>query len=144
MKLTVCGTPAPQGSKTRTKFGGLREDNPNTAVWREAVKAAVMLAYPLGSRTDVCLARGPVIVEIEFAMPRPKSAKKGACADRKPDIDKLLRCTFDAMTEMGCWEDDARVVRVTATKLYAGEISLLPIPGALIHWDSIGRSSGCR
>lgn len=137
MKVTVYGTPAPQGSKTRTKFGGMRDDNPNTATWREAVKMAVMAAYPLGSRPDVILARGPVVVDITFSMPRPKSAKKFACADKKPDIDKLQRSTFDAMTEMSCWEDDARVVRVRATKIYAGDPGALGIAGAVIEWEAL-------
>ena len=38
---------------------------------------------------------------------------------RVPDLDKLIRSTFDALTTANVWEDDARVVAVEALKVYA-------------------------
>ena len=141
IKFTVYGCPAPQGSKVKTRWG-MREDNPRTGTWREAVKQAVLMAYPLATRADSVLIRGPVVVHVVFTMPRPKSAKKGALPDKKPDVDKLLRSTFDAMTEMGCWEDDSRVVCVSAWKVFPLQrtstvnhyqyVTGLEIPGAAV------------
>jgi Holliday junction resolvase RusA-like endonuclease len=38
---------------------------------------------------------------------------------KRPDLDKLLRATFDAVTATGrVWADDSQVVKVTAEKLY--------------------------
>jgi Holliday junction resolvase RusA-like endonuclease len=37
--------------------------------------------------------------------------------DKKPDIDKLIRSTFDSMTGV-LYRDDSQVVQVRATKVY--------------------------
>jgi Holliday junction resolvase RusA-like endonuclease len=37
--------------------------------------------------------------------------------DGPPDLDKLLRATFDALTQARVWEDDSRVVWVQACKV---------------------------
>jgi crossover junction endodeoxyribonuclease RusA len=63
---------------------------------------------------------GPVDVDITFRLPRPRSAPKSRTyPDRKPDLDKLIRSTLDGLVESGVIEDDARVVYVSAGKLYA-------------------------
>ena len=132
MIFTVIGTPAPQGSKRHVGNGVMIESSKLVKPWREDVKAAVMLAYPGGARADAVLIRGPVEMEIVFTLRRPKSAKRGALPDRKPDLSKLIRSTEDAMTEVGVFEDDARIVRLIAEKLYQGEPGALGMPGAVI------------
>jgi Holliday junction resolvase RusA-like endonuclease len=63
---------------------------------------------------------GPVELHATFALPRPQSAPKRRWApDRKPDIDKLLRALLDGCTAGGAWNDDAQVVTVAASKVYA-------------------------
>jgi Holliday junction resolvase RusA-like endonuclease len=85
------------------------------------------------------LLTGPVIVDVEFRMPRPKSHYiGGVCRPSKlrmdaprhhavkPDATKLWRSTEDALTGV-IWVDDAQVVDQRVTKTYAdGE------PGATI------------
>lgn len=67
---------------------------------------------------------GPVVVGIDFRMPRPKSLmrKKDPPGEveclTKPDIDNLIKSTLDAMTELGWWGDDAQIVKVQASKYY--------------------------
>ena len=100
--------------------------------WRTAVEQAVMLATPFGSRADAILFRGPVAVDVTFTLLRPKSAKAGARPAGRPDIDKLVRSTFDALTTSGVWEDDGRVVSLIAEKVYVGGLDALPVPGAVI------------
>lgn len=53
---------------------------------------------------------------------------------RKPDIDKLLRSTLDALTEAGVFTDDARVVEFTRlAKVFPGEDpEALDAPGVRI------------
>jgi crossover junction endodeoxyribonuclease RusA len=67
---------------------------------------------------------GPVEVEIDFTLPRPKSARgPNQYPAKRPDLDKLVRAVLDALTDGGAWADDGQVVTLTAGKLYpfAGE-----------------------
>jgi crossover junction endodeoxyribonuclease RusA len=41
-----------------------------------------------------------------------------AFVGKAPDLDKLVRSIFDAMTDAGVWLDDAQVVKVVASKAY--------------------------
>ena len=111
----VEGTPAPQGSKTLigTKTGRPRmiEGSSTTGrnklkAWRTAVTEALRTTDPI---------EGPVHVEINFYMPHLKNNKTTLHAV-KPDIDKLIRATLDAITQSGYWKDDAQVIQITATK----------------------------
>lgn len=96
--------------------------------WREAVKWA---AREIGA-----FVIGPVAVEMVFTWPKPKSAPKTRVTypDRKPDIDKLIRSTLDAIMQAGTIEDDARVVSLSAAKRYPNEgPDALDVPGAVIR-----------
>ena len=127
MTVSVHGEPAPQGSKRYVGNGVMIESSKKVKPWREAVLWAVLQNHPFSGRSDPILIRGPVAVDITFVLPRPKSARKNTFPDKKPDLDKLLRSTFDALKSAGVFEDDARVVDCSATKVY-GEI-----PGAQIR-----------
>lgn len=63
---------------------------------------------------------GPVSVEIDFFMPRPKRLKDRLDVHhaQKPDIDKLTRSVLDALTGV-LWLDDSRVVELGAGKRFA-------------------------
>ena len=136
MIITVHGTPAPQGSKrgfvTKRGHVAMVESSQKVKPWRIAVEYAVLESHPMGSRKDAILFRGPVALDIVFCLPRPKSAKRGARPDKKPDIDKLQRSTFDALKTAGVYEDDSRVVSVTAKKRYVGDYGSMSVPGAMI------------
>ena len=145
IRFDVHDLPAPQGSKRAiVNKGGkvsLIESSRQVKPWREAVKLAALDAY------DYCptALSGPLLVLVDFSMPRPKSHyRTGRNADRlrggapiaparTPDLDKLLRSTFDALTAAGIWGDDAQVVDVCARKTYAG--TTLPFVGARITVD---------
>ena len=121
--FTVAGVPAPQGSKTRTRYG-MREDNPNTRPWRSAVAweatAAMQGSEPL---------TGPLVLEATFYFPRPKAhyhVGKRAGQLRsdaptwhtvKPDGDKLVRAIGDALTGIVC-RDDSQFALGRWRKLY--------------------------
>lgn len=127
----VIGDPAPQGSKAfKGMCGGhavLVEQSKKVKPWREAVIWAVRE----GPRVTM---DGPIHVAIDFYFRRPKSAPKSRqWPDRKPDLDKLVRSTLDALVMGGAIADDARVVCIDAWKFYCGcgEYAF-DVPGAKI------------
>lgn len=142
MTITVYGTPAPKGSKrfvglSKAGRGILIESSKREKPWAEAVKfATIAFANLQDPYKPGVLATGPVNVEMTFTMPKPKSAPKTrrTWPDRKPDVDKLARSTSDALTAAGAYEDDARIVTLTARKVFPGEDpDALHVPGAVIR-----------
>ena len=121
----VPGVPAPQGSKVRTTWG-LREDNPKTRPWREAVAWEAVAARQHGS---LPLMSGPVAASLRFVFPRPKHhyrtgknqhlLKDSAAIwhSTKPDIDKLQRAVFDSLSGV-LIQDDSQIAKVLAEKMY--------------------------
>ena len=78
------------------------------APWRAAVVRATAAAM---NTTGINMIAGPIAVVIDFYLQRPSSApKRRTMPDRRPDLDKLLRSTFDALTTASVIEDDARIV----------------------------------
>lgn len=139
--ITVYGIPGPQGSKRHIGHGVMVESSDKVKPWREAVKWAVREA---GSPKFA----GPVGVLVVFSLTKPKSAPKRRVTlpDRKPDVDKLLRSTLDALTEMQVFEDDARVVDLRGIKEYAGDgyNDALESPGARIWIREIEARAAAR
>lgn len=135
------GTPAPQGSKsamrhrTTGKIIVLESGRKTVLPWRKAVTAA---AKEHGGRVP---AGDAVSVTLHFYLPRPKGhygtgRNAGILKDwaptvptTKPDLDKLVRSTLDALTTAGTYQDDSNVWMVTAVKNYADAIK----PGARIE-----------
>ena len=136
VELVVYGTPAPQGSK---RFMGLKggkgilvESSKAVKPWREAVKSAGIDHWRGAHFAPL---QGAVEVEMTFTLQKPKSAPKTrqTFPDRKPDLSKLVRSTEDALSDAGIWEDDARVIKCIARKVYPNEgPGALAIPGARI------------
>lgn len=115
--VRVAGRPAPQGSKRTGSAGQLLEASPYLAAWRAAVKSAVYGRYreleldPDATKVPGwALLRGPVGIVIEFRL------QTGQRIDSAPDLDKLERATWDALTKARVWEDDGRVVYSHASK----------------------------
>lgn len=146
LTITVHGTPAPQGSKRHVGNGVMIESSQAVKPWREAVKWAAMDA---ASRSVACVVPyvGPVRVQAIFKFPRPKSHyRTGRNAHllrddapeykaSKPDIEKLERSTFDALTDAGVWRDDAQVVETHSTKVYSDT------PGAHLIIEEVAQKS---
>lgn len=108
LHVTVTGRPAPQGSKGHGAAGQLREQSRYLPAWRAAIKKAVYREYkalglPPG---DLPLFRGAVEFGATFWVPADRRA------DSPPDLDKLLRGLWDALTAARVWEDDSRVVAI--------------------------------
>ena len=117
LRFEVPGMPAPQGSKRHVGGGRMVESSKDLPAWRSSVAWAARAAH--GSRAAM---DGPLAMELSFRFPMPASRPK---RDRvrgvkwrtvKPDLDKLCRAVFDALTDAGVITDDARIVQVAAMK----------------------------
>jgi Holliday junction resolvase RusA-like endonuclease len=110
--------------------------------WREAVRSEAVAA--LIDTGDKTAATGPVAVVITFHMPRPRSHyRSGKHADelrpdapeysaKRPDVDKLIRSTLDALTAAGVYGDDGQVAALDVRKMYADtHVARTPV-GAVI------------
>ena len=106
------------------------ESSARVRPWREAVKEA---ARGAGECLD-----GPLVVCMVFTVPRPKSAPRRVVAPATtPDLSKLARATEDAITDVGLWADDARVVeyaRLAKVFPYAhsNDRHALDVPGVVV------------
>jgi crossover junction endodeoxyribonuclease RusA len=83
---------------------------------------------------------GPIELRLGFDLPRPGAhygtgrnagvvkASAPTHPSVMPDLDKLVRCVCDAITDAGLWRDDAQVVSIIAAKRYTNAN-----PGVLIQ-----------
>lgn len=115
----VIGLPAPQGSKTvfngHPVEGGSKTGRENVKAWRQAVAETAHEVWD--GRPPI---NGPVALDVRFILPRPKSApKRNRWHASRPDLDKLLRATKDALKTAGVYTDDGRVASVSMTKTLA-------------------------
>lgn len=139
--VVAYGLPAPQGSKRYVGRGISVESSKQLPLWREDVKQAALKALeenPLWDRTFSTITAHMVFT---FARPRhhyrtgkwSHTLRDGAPVLHhvKPDLDKLIRSTGDALAAAGVFADDCRLARVDATKVYAPLIPGWSPSGAL-------------
>ena len=132
LSFWAAGTPAPKGSKIRTKYG-MRESSKGVRPWEEAVKAAAMDAMDADDEFQP-IEKGGVTLSVTFSFKRPlshygtgknwnrmKNRFAWAYMTRKPDLDKIARSTMDALTEAGVWADDAQVRMLLAEKCWSND-----------------------
>lgn len=128
VSFRVYGTPKPQGSKRHVGNGVMIESaGAALRTWREDVKHAALRER---EALDAPLS-GSIAVQIVFYLVRPQShyrtgenkhllrAAAPVFPHRRPDLDKLLRSTLDAISSAGLWHDDCCAVQVAAAKTYA-------------------------
>lgn len=130
LKFFVAGRPAPQGSKRHVGNGIMVESSKAVAPWRTTV-AWHASQHHIGAPFD-----GPLVVRLEFVMPRPTSLPKKKATPRhtkRPDIDKLARAMNDAMSGV-VWRDDSQIVDQHVSKRYA---ELDEQPGVLVRVEAV-------
>lgn len=125
IRFTVYGTAQPKGSaKAFLPKGWTRpvitSDNRSLKAWEQTVRDRLQRVMAETPRADLdALFDGPVLVALEFHLPRPKSLpKRVTLHTKKPDVDKLARGTVDALNGV-LFHDDSQVVEVRARKVYA-------------------------
>jgi Holliday junction resolvase RusA-like endonuclease len=139
--LVVRGTPAPKGSlravvnkhtgRAMMLPGGSKSNEERLGSWVACVREAA--ANAIGNRDVPPFVGVPLVVDIEFRLARPaghwlKPTKKRPTVELdprapiapmgKPDADKLLRTTWDALTGI-IFDDDARIVDGPPRKRWA-------------------------
>lgn len=125
IEFFVPGHPAPQGSMRAARNGRMFSDNKRTAPWRRDVARFAKLAASIARLEEPCA--GPCEVDLTFLMPAPSYVAKRIALSAglvgripccvRPDVDKLQRACFDAITDI-VWVDDQQVYHVTARKMY--------------------------
>ena len=128
ISFTVLGKPQPQGSMKGFVIQGkdgkkpraiLTSDNSKMKPYRQqvgwsALDARARAGYA-GLFADKHVAVG---VEFKFYFEKPPSiSKKRTNYVVKPDVDKLCRSTFDALTGI-LFSDDSQVIQLIASKHY--------------------------
>lgn len=63
------------------------------------------------------IADGPIQIDVEFVMPKPKRPKNKSYHVTRPDLDNLLKLVLDALNGI-LWNDDAQIFGITAKKRY--------------------------
>ena len=122
IRFTIYGRAQPQGSARLVPVKGydrpfITSDNPKLKSFRQEASSAADAA--MNKARLVMLPRmTPVQLTATFYLARPSSlAKKYEHHTKKPDLDKFLRATGDAITGI-IMEDDSQVWRAVVEKLY--------------------------
>lgn len=137
-RVAVRGIPAPQGSKTRMPNGAMVEASSATGRvklrdWRTAVADAA--AYEVGDPYGHGLWDEPVLIHCRFTFPVAQARAKlcermgSLPMGRKPDLDKLLRSTGDALVLGGLVLRDELITAWIAEKV---EVPPTEFVGAVI------------
>ena len=120
--FTVYATPTPQGSMKAFVRGGkarLTSDNRKLKPYRQEVAGTALSTLEgLGIALPFAGKHVPVQASYTFFLSRPPSIpKKRTLPAVKPDLDKLIRSTSDALTGI-LWADDGQVTNFQASKFY--------------------------
>lgn len=128
LAFTVPGIPVPQGSKRHVGNGRMIEANAGLRPWRaEVIAAAIAAADANKDWVSTGSRRATYALKVGFYFPRPKAhlrttgeVKPGAPVDHgtRPDLDKLIRALFDALTQSGVIGDDSQITRLIGAKQY--------------------------
>jgi len=126
VRIRVVGVPSPKGSKRgflnpKTQQVVVVDNNPKgLKAWARAVEEAARAAMAdLGHPPPL---EGPLSLRVVFYLPPPKSLspKWRWLPTTKPDLDKLERASWDAMSGI-VYRDDSQIVDGARRKLYAHE-----------------------
>lgn len=131
----VAGLPVTQGSKRAIvhKSTGravvIESSNRNLGAWRHAIAQEARRCIPEPIDRDGGRGR-PVWLTLDFYLSRPASLpKRHGFPTSRPDVDKLSRAAFDALSGVA-YLDDSQVVSLTVSKRFADA------PGVWVRvWD---------
>lgn len=133
--LRVVGDPAPKGSSRAMLVAGCAVNVPSGSPqnarklggWKTAVTDAWEARSLCATNGEMPFRVGPVAIGILFRLPcRKGDLDTGGAPKRaapllvvvKPDADKLVRSTLDALTHAGAWGDDSQAAIFLVGKLY--------------------------
>jgi Holliday junction resolvase RusA-like endonuclease len=122
IEFTVLGHPTPQGSTKGFLVKGkvhITSANAQMKPWRQQIGWTALNARAKAGYSDIFAGKHvPVRARFLFYLAPPQTMPKGRTQPAvKPDLDKLCRSTFDALSGI-LWLDDAQVVDLSARKDY--------------------------
>lgn len=131
--VTVPGVPQVQGNHRTNQYGYTYDTNKKLAGWRRTVALCAQQAM---NRQHAEPLTGPVLLAIEFAMPRTKAMRKDPPPPmtQRPDSTKLTRAIEDALTGIA-YNDDSQITHHRTHKRRANlreqphaKITIAPAP----------------
>jgi Holliday junction resolvase RusA-like endonuclease len=149
--VNVLGTPRPKGSMrvvSRDRFGQplprarLIANSPHKLQsWDRNVAGAAIAAMVQVGRDEFPWHKRPLAVVATFRFARPEGhfgarglrPKAPLFMTSKPDVDKILRATLDAMTGL-VYDDDSRIVAESSRKAWCADHEA---PGALLELTTL-------
>lgn len=165
IRFLVPGAPRPKGNVIKGRWGGYHDATKGLDDWLNTVAAQAQCAmngqwrrreakpWTRTAPHRLEMFDGPVLLGATFVMPSPKThtppvwlrdnralwklmCHSGAPMLKKPDVDKLTRAVFDAMTGI-VWHDDSQVVETNVRKRYAdpGEVCGTMVIVTTSKWD---------
>jgi Holliday junction resolvase RusA-like endonuclease len=124
IKIVAMCTPEPQGSMRAFMPKGwtrpiLTSDNKDLKSYRQEVSKAAMVERQKNGFCEVMFGKHvPVMAEFKFFFSKPVSVgKKRNAHVVRPDVDKLMRATMDALKGI-IYLDDSQVCDAHGTKEY--------------------------
>jgi crossover junction endodeoxyribonuclease RusA len=119
--LDVSGLPVPQGSMKTWMHKGkpiVTSASKGLKEWRNLV--ALQASLSMQGRAPIPKRTHAVEITLAFHMPRPGSGvpKSQKAPRSRPDLDKLVRAVFDALTGVA-FQDDSQATQLRASKTYA-------------------------
>jgi len=132
LSFEILGNPVPQPRPRATvmKVAGrptarvYQDKRHPVNLWKLLVRDAfaanargVRFRCPVSIRLDFRMSRPKTMVWKSKPMPRAWDTRKGG--KYGGDVDNLAKSVLDALTDCGCWDDDAQVVGLIVTKVIA-------------------------
>lgn len=121
--IWVPGLPVPQGSirafqQKGMRFPKLTSTSKGLKEWRSMVSTA-LVSFLGNSKPPFQTITGPVAIELDFRLPKPKSApkRKRTWPITRPDLDKLIRAVMDSLSGVVV-RDDSQITEIVARKAW--------------------------
>lgn len=126
-----------RGNREFTGKVAVTDRNRLVPQWRRSV---VNACRPNGVAAVRPVLDGPLIVRLHFTVERPASvsATKRPYPTVRPDIDNLVKPTYDAITNSGIWKDDNLIISQITSMAYVGGFHAdgtpaMGVPGCVIE-----------
>jgi Holliday junction resolvase RusA-like endonuclease len=114
-------------------------DPKKSSNWKDDVKTQVLAQMETSTRGKMlsALHAGPVVLDLFFYLPRPKTyAKKKRHHIRKPDRDNLEKGVKDALKGI-IWKDDSQVCDGRTRKMYGDPPRVVIAVRLITHGDDL-------
>jgi Holliday junction resolvase RusA-like endonuclease len=114
-------------------------DPKKSSNWKDDVKTQVLAQLETSTRGKMlsALHAGPVVLDLFFYLPRPKTyAKKKRHHIRKPDRDNLEKGVKDALKGI-IWKDDSQVCDGRTRKMYGDPPRVVIAVRLITHGDEL-------